>query len=89
VKLSEQRISHLSRQILDGLWKGDLIDYRDEGEALQTVKETLARLLSVDDEVDSLVREKLSRQKTIVPGSREHQVMYDKYFREEMSKRRW
>jgi hypothetical protein len=89
VKLSEQRISHLSRQILDGLWKGDLIDYRDEGEALRTVKETLIRLLSVDDAVDTLVREKLSRQKTIVPGSREWQVMYDKYFREEMSKRRW
>ena len=36
-----------------------------------------------------MVREKLSRQKNIVPGSREYQVLYDKYFHEEMGKRRW
>ncbi len=89
MKLSEQRISHLSRLILDGLWKADLIDYREEGEALQAMKESLTRLLSVDDEVDTVVREKLSRQKNIVPGSREYQVLYDKYFHEEMGKRRW
>lgn len=89
MKLSEERISHLSRLILDGLWKADLIDYRDEGEALRSVKETLTRLLSVDDEVDTLVRQKLAKQKNIVTGSREWQILYDKYFREEMGKRRW
>ena len=88
MKLSEQRISHLSHLITDGLWRADLVDYRDEGDALRTVKETLARILSVDDEVDTLVREKLGKQKK-VPGSREWQILYDKYFREEMNKRGW
>jgi hypothetical protein len=88
VKLSEQRISHLAHLIHDGLWKADLVDYRDEGDALQTLKDTLTRLLSVDDEVDTLVRQKLNKQNKI-PGSREWQVLYDKYFREEMSKRKW
>lgn len=86
--LSEQRISHLSHLIRDGLWKANLVDYRDEGDALRTVKETLASILSVDDEVDTLVRQKLDRQHK-VPGSNEWQVLYDRYFREEMSKRRW
>ena len=88
MKLSEQRISHLSHLLVDGLWKDDLVDYADEADALRTVKETLTRLLSVDDEVDSLVRGKLARQQKI-PGSREWQILYDKYFREEMGKRRW
>ena len=88
MKLSEQRISHLSHLILDGLWKEDLVDFRDEAEALRTAKEALIRLLSVDDQVDTLVRNKLSGQKKIA-GSREWQIMYDKYFREEMEKRRW
>jgi len=88
VKLSEQRISHLSHLVLDGLWQADLVDYRDEVEALRTLKEALTRLLSVDDQVDSLVRDKLLRQKKIA-GSREWQILYDKYFREEMEKRKW
>lgn len=88
MKLSEQRISHLSHLILDGLWKADLVDYRDEADALNLLKETLTRILSVDDEVDALVRDKLRRQNKVV-GSREWQVLYDKYFREEMGKRRW
>jgi len=88
VKLSEQRISHLAHLVADGLWRDDLVDYRDEAEALRTVKQTLQRLLSIDDEVDSLVREKLRRQQKVV-GSREWQILYDKYFREEMEKRQW
>jgi hypothetical protein len=88
VKLSEQRISHLSHLIMDGLWKDDLADFPDEVFALGAIKDTLTRLLSVDEEVDTLVRQKLTRQKKI-PGSREWQVLYDKYFKEEMSKRKW
>jgi len=88
VKLSEQRISHLSHLIADGLWREDLLDYRDEVEALRTVKQTLTELLAIDDRVDTLVREKLSRQKKI-PGSREWQILYEKYFREEMDKHPW
>jgi hypothetical protein len=88
VKLSEQRISHLSHLVMDGIWKDDLVDFPDEVVALAAIKESLTRLLSVDDEVDDLVRQKLSRQKK-VPGSREWQILYDKYFREEMAKRKW
>jgi len=88
MKLTAERISHLSHLVLDTLWKDDLLDCPDEGRALAAAKASLTRILSVDDEVDSLVREKLNRQRKI-PGSREWQVLYDKYFREEMEKRRW
>ena len=86
MKFSEDRISHLSHLILEGLWNDDLVDYDDEGRALAVLKQTLTRLLTVEDQVDSAVRDKLQRQKKIV-GSREWQVLYDKYFREEMQKR--
>ena len=86
MKFSEDRISHLSHLILEGLWNDDLVDYDDEGRALAVLKQTLTRLLTVEDQVDSAVRDKLQRQKKIV-GSREWQILYDKYFREEMQKR--
>jgi len=88
VILSQQRISHLSHLIKDGLWRDDLVDYRDEARVLQVLKETLERLLAVDEEVDALVRERLQRQNKVV-GSHEWQVLYDRYFREEMARRRW
>jgi len=74
--------------IKDGLWRDDLVDYRDEARVLQVLKETLERLLAVDEEVDALVRERLQRQNKVV-GSHEWQVLYDRYFREEMARRRW
>lgn len=88
MRLSEQRISHLAHLVRDGLWQEDLVDYRDDVEALRTIKVALTRLLSVDDQVDTLVREKLTRQKKVA-GSQEWQILYDKYFREEMEKRKW
>lgn len=88
MKLSEQRISHLAHLVADGLWRDDLVDYRDEATALQLAKETLTKVLSIDDEVDTLVRQQLSRQQKVV-GSREWQILYDKYFRAEMDKRKW
>lgn len=88
MKLSEQRISHLAHLVVDGLWRDDLVDYQDEAMALQVAKETLTKVLSIDDEVDSLVRQKLTRQQKVL-GSREWQILYDKYFREEMDKRKW
>lgn len=87
MSLSVQRISHLAHLIKDGLWRDDLVDYRDEALALQTLKETMTRLLALDEEVDALVRQRLQRQRT-VPGSREWHLLYERYFREEMARRR-
>lgn len=86
--LSEQRISHLAHLVKDGLWRDDLLDYADEARALQVLKTTMQRVLAVDEEVDALVRERLQRQHQ-VPGSREWQVLYERYFHDEMGKRRW
>jgi hypothetical protein len=87
MNFSEARISHLAHRIMDGLWRDDLVDYSDEGRVLQVLKTTISRLLAAEEEVDRLVRNKLQRQHQ-VPGTREWQVLYERYFREEMNKRR-
>ncbi len=87
MNFSEPRISHLAHLIMDGLWRDDLVDYRDEGRVLQVLKTTISRLLAAEEEVDRLVRNKLQRQHQVA-GSREWQVLYERYFREEMNKRR-
>ncbi len=84
--LSEHQISHLAHQVFEGLWRDDLVEFRDEALALRCLKDTLARFLADEEEVDALVRSRLQRQHQI-PGSREWQVLYDRYFHEEIKKR--
>jgi uncharacterized protein len=90
MQLSEDRISHIAHCILDKLWGDDLVDFPDEARALQTIKDALAGCLSVADEIDALVRQKLaSYTREKVPGSRDWEVLYQKFYREEADKRQW
>ena len=90
MQISEDRISHLAHQIIDTLWRGDLADFPDEGRALQTVKSAIADFFHVAEEIDDIVRKKLgSYSQSKVPGSREWEILYQKFFQEELAKRKW
>jgi hypothetical protein len=89
MRLSEDRISHIAHLIHDGLWKDDIVDYPQYESALLEIKRTITEYLKVDDEVEEKVRQKIrSLSKTIPEGGREWEVLYKKYFNEEMSKRK-
>ncbi len=86
---SENRISHLAHLIVDGLWKENLADFRNEGRALAETKRVLHEFFHQEDRVDELVRRKImSLSRRVPPGSREWDVLYRKYLEEEMRKQR-
>ena len=88
--ISEDRISHLAHRIIDKLWKDDLADFPDERRALQAAKDSIAAYFAVSEEVDQAVRKKLaSYAQAKVPGSREWEILYQKFHQEEMAKRKW
>lgn len=88
-RLSESRISHLAHLIVDGLEKGDLADFAHEGRVLSETKRVLHDFFQQEDHIDDIVRQKiLSLSRHVPPGSREWDVLYRKYFEEEMRKRR-
>jgi hypothetical protein len=90
VRASEDRISHISHKILDKLWGDDLADFPDEGQALTVIKRSVAEYFSVADAIDESVRNKLASYSQVkVPGSREWEVLYHKFFQEEAAKRKW
>ncbi len=90
MRLSEDRISHIAHRILDKLWGDDLADFPDEARALNTIKASLADYFSIADEIDSAVRKKLaSYSQAKVQGSREWDILYQKFYREEAAKRKW
>ncbi|MFQ5585227.1 MAG: DUF507 family protein [Thermodesulfobacteriota bacterium] len=88
MRLSEDRISHISHIIADGIWKDDLVDFTDDHKVLQEIKRTIAEYFKVEDEADERARQKIRSLKRYVPeGSREWDILYKKYSQEEMDKK--
>lgn len=88
MRLSEDRISHISHQIHDRLYLDELVDYVDEDEALKVIKKVFTEFLVMEDQIDNQVRLKISTlKKGIMEGSPEWEVLYRKYFAEEMHKK--
>jgi hypothetical protein len=88
--LSEEKVSHLAHRILDGLSEElDLAWRVEEGEVLREIKRVIALELKLEEEIDLLVRQRLaSYSRPIAEGSPEWEVLYRKFFNEEMRKRR-
>ena len=88
-RLSDSRISHLAHLVLDGLRKGQLGDFPNEGRALAETKQVLHEFFQREDQLDDIVRRKIqSLSRHVPPGSREWDVLYRKYFEEETRKQR-
>jgi len=89
LRLTEDRISHLARRMMDRLYKDDLADFPDEGMALREAKAAFQAYMRAGDEVDSFVRQKIGKLSRRVPeGGREWDILYRKYFEEEIAKRK-
>lgn len=88
MRLSEDRISHIAHLISDGIWKDDLVDFTDESKVLAEIKRTISDYLMVEDQADSIARNKIRSLSRDVPeGSREWDILYKKYFEEEALKK--
>jgi hypothetical protein len=90
VKLSREKVLHISHQILHYLDKDDGVEYFDEPQEIrQTIVKIIMDEMKNDELIDALVRRKLESQKRgIVEGSEEWDVLYRKYFEEEVAKHR-
>ena len=90
MRLSEDRISHISHLIVDGIYDDDLVDFVDDDDVLKEVKNTITAYLHLEDEADDAARAKIRSLSRDVPeGSREWDILYKKYFEEETDKRRF
>jgi hypothetical protein len=90
VKLSREKILRLSHLILDHLNKDEEIEYfADPQEIRQEIVKLISDEMKTDEAIDVLVRRKIETQKrTITEGSDEWDVLYRKYYEEEVNKHR-
>jgi hypothetical protein len=88
VRLSDDKVSHLSHLLLAALEEYPDVDYRAEDNQVRLmVKEALVESLRTLEELEEKVNHTLqSYSRKIVEGSREWDLMYNKTYEEELQK---
>lgn len=89
MRLTEDRISHLSHLVIDRLDRDDVADFPDEAKALREAKAVFADYARAEEEADAAARRKIASLSRRVPeGGREWEILYRKYLEEEMTRRK-
>lgn len=89
MRLSEDRISHISHLVLDALVRNRNVDaLLPEEKLLREIKRTITGELQFEDEADDAARRTIQSLSRRVPeGSPEWDVLYRKYREEELRRR--
>ena len=87
--LSRPKINYLSHLIVKALQKADTVSFlKPENDVRLQIVKTLTDELKIEDVIDAEVRRTLaSYSRKIVEGNREWDVMYQKFYEQEMKKR--
>ena len=86
--ISENRSRHLAHLIREKLKSTELIKSADELKILQSIKKGLAHFLDTHEEIDKEARRQISSQKkTIVEGSMEWEVLYSRFYEQELKRK--
>jgi hypothetical protein len=89
MKLSEGRLSYLAHQIVKVLKAEGLAEIDNERHVLNEIKRVLNRDNEQAMKIDAAVRRKIaSLSRQVPPGSREWDVLYQRYFEEEQRKQK-
>jgi hypothetical protein len=86
MRLSREKIVRLSHVVTDCLVASDDVEFvEDRATIRQSVVDILTALLKQEEQVDAQVRQKItSQKKEILEGSEEWDVLYRRYYAEEL-----
>jgi hypothetical protein len=89
MKLSDDKVSHLTHVVLKGLIeKKAIIPAEEEGAIRREMKRIIMKELQLAQDIDDKVTNKLqSYSKKIYEGSSEWDVLYHKFYEEESAKK--
>ncbi len=85
---SLDRISHIAKQIIKEFYDDDGVEiYTDDYTLIRAIRESIEKELEFYEELREKAKEKiLSQKKNIPEGSREWDLLVNKYFNEEIDK---
>jgi hypothetical protein len=87
-RLSREKINFLARLILNALFENDEVEFLDEPNEIRlSIVKSVEDELKLYDLLNQKSAEKIrSQKKSIEEGSREWEILYRKYYNEEISK---
>ena len=89
MKFSEARLSHLAHQIVAVFRSEGLAEIENDRLALNEIKRALDSQRDQEAKLDEIVQRKiLTLSRRVVPGSREWDVLYQRYLEEEHRKQK-
>lgn len=88
MKLSREKVVHLSHCLVDDLVEMDQVDFLEDRNTIRLeIVRILQELLHQEEEMDLAARHKIDTQKrTIAEGSMEWETLYRKYYADELRK---
>ncbi len=89
MKLSNQKINDLARIIADRIETEPSLEvFRDQNDIRLRIKHVITSELKIGEEIDKIARKMIQGQAKAPPeGSRDWEVLYGKYYEEELNRR--
>jgi hypothetical protein len=88
MRLSRDKVNKLAHVVSDALAEMSEVDFLEDRNTVRLeTRKILEDLLSQEAKIDQLARQKIENQKkTILEGSQEWDILYRKYYNEEVKK---
>ena len=88
MRISREKINKLAHAVSDGLATMDEVEFVEDRNAIRLeAKRLLEALMAQEAKIDSAARQKIeSQRRTILEGSQEWDILYRKYYNEEVKK---
>lgn len=90
MKLSDDKVAHLSHVVFDALVKSGAAEVpdKDDARARRELKQAIAKTVTGEEELEETVRKKvLSYSRKVVEGSQEWDILFHKHYQEELKKK--
>jgi uncharacterized protein len=88
MRLSREKINKLAHAVADTLAEMDNVDFVEDRNSIRLeVRRVLELLMAQEAKIDAAARKKIeSQRRTILEGSQEWDILYRKYYNEEVKK---
>jgi hypothetical protein len=88
MRISREKINKLAHGVADALADMDNVEFVEDRNSIRLeVRRLLEGLMAQEAKIDSAARQKIeSQRRTILEGSQEWDILYRKYYNEEVKK---
>ena len=88
MRVSRDKVNKVAHVVTDALAETDQLDFIEDRNTIRLeVRKILEELLNQEEKIDQASRHKIENQKrTILEGSQEWDILYRKYYNEEVKK---